>query len=118
MSILPGLGNIQANGNIPSHIFSLQCDSARYLDWLKTIKESHGSVELSSISLATSINEKGIYRIKAPVEGQKVRHCLKMIPKHVYFSSFPLISTKLTLNVLYAFDLFTSTAEPTLGSVK
>ncbi|XP_063149004.1 E3 ubiquitin-protein ligase RNF213 [Candoia aspera] len=47
-------------------------DSARYLDWLKTIKESHGSVELSSISLATTINCKGIYRIKAPLEGQKV----------------------------------------------
>ncbi|XP_034268690.1 E3 ubiquitin-protein ligase RNF213 [Pantherophis guttatus] len=53
------------------------CDSARYLDWLKTIKESHGSVELSSISLATSINEKGIYRIQAPVEGQKV--CLDTV---------------------------------------
>ncbi|XP_053146867.1 E3 ubiquitin-protein ligase RNF213-like isoform X2 [Hemicordylus capensis] len=47
-------------------------DSARYLQWLKTIKESHGSVELSSISLATAINSKGIYRIGAPAEGQKV----------------------------------------------
>ncbi|XP_025026630.1 E3 ubiquitin-protein ligase RNF213, partial [Python bivittatus] len=53
------------------------CDSARYLDWLKTIKESHGSVELSSISLATTINSKGIYRIKAPLEGQKV--CLDTV---------------------------------------
>ncbi|XP_067319963.1 E3 ubiquitin-protein ligase RNF213 isoform X2 [Anolis sagrei] len=48
------------------------CDSARHLEWLKTIKESHGSVELSSISLATTINNKGIYKIRAPVEGQKV----------------------------------------------
>ncbi|XP_062976188.1 E3 ubiquitin-protein ligase RNF213-like [Elgaria multicarinata webbii] len=48
------------------------CDSARYLEWLKTIKESHGSVELSSISLATTINTKGIYKIRAPTEGQKV----------------------------------------------
>ncbi|XP_048346006.1 E3 ubiquitin-protein ligase RNF213-like isoform X2 [Sphaerodactylus townsendi] len=47
-------------------------DSARYLEWLKTIKESHGSVELSSISLATTINSKGIYIIRAPAEGQKV----------------------------------------------
>nr|XP_056704626.1 E3 ubiquitin-protein ligase RNF213 [Euleptes europaea] len=47
-------------------------DSARYLEWLKTIKESHGSVELSSISLATTINRKGIYVIEAPAEGQKV----------------------------------------------
>ncbi|XP_071394340.1 E3 ubiquitin-protein ligase rnf213-alpha-like, partial [Centroberyx affinis] len=40
-------------------------DTARHLEWLKTIKESHGSVELSSLSLATSINERGIYIIKA-----------------------------------------------------
>nr|XP_046247516.1 E3 ubiquitin-protein ligase rnf213-alpha-like isoform X2 [Scatophagus argus] len=40
-------------------------DTARHLEWLKTIKESHGSVEFSSLSLATSINERGIYTIKA-----------------------------------------------------
>ncbi|XP_006886389.1 PREDICTED: E3 ubiquitin-protein ligase RNF213 [Elephantulus edwardii] len=44
-------------------------DSARSLDWLKTVKESHGSVELSSLSLATAINEKGIYVIQAPQGG-------------------------------------------------
>ncbi|XP_015680739.1 E3 ubiquitin-protein ligase RNF213 [Protobothrops mucrosquamatus] len=57
---------LESDHNLPEKLR----DSARYLDWLKTIKESHGSVELSSISLATRINEKGIYRIKAPVEGQ------------------------------------------------
>ncbi|XP_043925567.1 E3 ubiquitin-protein ligase RNF213 [Protopterus annectens] len=36
-------------------------DSARHLEWLKTVKDSHGSVELSSLSLATAINERGIY---------------------------------------------------------
>ncbi|XP_018560281.2 LOW QUALITY PROTEIN: E3 ubiquitin-protein ligase rnf213-alpha-like [Lates calcarifer] len=40
-------------------------DTARHLEWLKTVKESHGSVEFSSLSLATSINERGIYTIKA-----------------------------------------------------
>ncbi|XP_047442557.1 E3 ubiquitin-protein ligase rnf213-alpha isoform X2 [Mugil cephalus] len=40
-------------------------DTARHLEWLKTVRESHGSVELSSLSLATSINERGIYTIKA-----------------------------------------------------
>ncbi|CAK6972178.1 E3 ubiquitin-protein ligase rnf213-alpha-like isoform X5 [Scomber scombrus] len=40
-------------------------DTARHLDWLKTVKESHGSVEFSSLSLAKSINERGIYIIKA-----------------------------------------------------
>ncbi|XP_044056409.1 E3 ubiquitin-protein ligase rnf213-alpha-like isoform X2 [Siniperca chuatsi] len=40
-------------------------DTARHLEWLKTVRESHGSVEFSSLSLATSINERGIYTIKA-----------------------------------------------------
>ncbi|XP_034881723.1 E3 ubiquitin-protein ligase RNF213 isoform X2 [Mirounga leonina] len=47
-------------------------DSARNLEWLKTVKESHGSVELSSLSLATAINDKGIYEIRAPKGGQKI----------------------------------------------
>ncbi|XP_072522974.1 E3 ubiquitin-protein ligase rnf213-alpha-like isoform X2 [Salminus brasiliensis] len=41
-------------------------DSARHLDWLRTVKESHGSVELSSLSLATAINARGVYTISAP----------------------------------------------------
>lgn len=36
------------------------------------MKESHGSVELSSLSLATAINSRGIYIIQAPKDGQKV----------------------------------------------
>lgn len=52
--------------------FCPQCDSARNLEWLKTVKESHGSVELSSLSLATAINKGGIYVIEAPTDGQKV----------------------------------------------
>ena len=55
-----------------SLLLSQQCDSARNLEWLKTVKESHGSVELSSLSLATAINSRGIYVIKAPTDGQKV----------------------------------------------
>lgn len=51
---------------------SRQRDSARNLEWLKTVKESHGSVELSSLSLATAINNKGVYVIEAPADGQKV----------------------------------------------
>ncbi|XP_055264372.1 E3 ubiquitin-protein ligase RNF213 isoform X2 [Moschus berezovskii] len=47
-------------------------DSARNLEWLKTVKESHGSVELSSLSLATAINSRGIYVIKAPTDGRKI----------------------------------------------
>ncbi|KAM6164698.1 E3 ubiquitin-protein ligase RNF213 [Rhynchocyon petersi] len=47
-------------------------DSARNLKWLKTVRDSHGSVELSSLSLATAINSRGIYVIKAPIDGRKV----------------------------------------------
>ncbi|CAH6776517.1 Rnf213 [Phodopus roborovskii] len=54
------------------HLPSKLHDSARNLEWLKTVKESHGSVELSSLSLATVINNKGIYVIKAPKGGQKI----------------------------------------------
>jgi hypothetical protein len=43
----------------------LQRDTARHLEWLKTVKDSHGSVELSSLSLASAINRKGIYIISA-----------------------------------------------------
>ncbi|CAO2646302.1 E3 ubiquitin-protein ligase RNF213 [Lemmus lemmus] len=54
------------------HLPSKLQDSARNLEWLKTVKESHGSVELSSLSLATAINKRGIYVIKAPKGGQKI----------------------------------------------
>lgn len=42
-----------------------QCDSSRHLEWLKTVKDSHGSVELSSLSLASAINTNGVYVISA-----------------------------------------------------
>ncbi|XP_037626449.1 E3 ubiquitin-protein ligase rnf213-alpha-like isoform X1 [Sebastes umbrosus] len=52
---------LENDNKIPTKLW----DTARHLDWLKTVKESHGSVEFSSLSLATSINENGIYTIKA-----------------------------------------------------
>ncbi|XP_055738567.1 E3 ubiquitin-protein ligase rnf213-alpha-like [Salvelinus fontinalis] len=52
------LGN---DSNIPNKLR----DTARHLEWLKTVKDSHGSVELSSLSLAKSINTRGIYIISA-----------------------------------------------------
>ncbi|XP_066560678.1 E3 ubiquitin-protein ligase rnf213-alpha [Amia ocellicauda] len=47
--------------NLPKKL----CDTARHLEWLKTVKDSHGSVELSSLSLASAINKKGIYIISS-----------------------------------------------------
>ena len=54
-----------------------QVDTARHLEWLKTVKESHGSVELSSLSLASSINTKGTYVISAR-NVKRVNNCIKM----------------------------------------
>ncbi|KAG8579470.1 hypothetical protein GDO81_010907 [Engystomops pustulosus] len=47
-------------------------DSARHIEWLKTVKESHGSVELSSLSLATKINKRGVYIIQSPKENKTI----------------------------------------------
>nr|XP_040124466.1 E3 ubiquitin-protein ligase RNF213 [Ictidomys tridecemlineatus] len=54
------------------HLPSKLRDSARNLGWLKTVKESHGSIELSSLSLAAAINSRGIYEIRAPTSDQKI----------------------------------------------
>ncbi|XP_016116503.1 E3 ubiquitin-protein ligase rnf213-alpha-like, partial [Sinocyclocheilus grahami] len=52
-------------------------DSARHLEWLKTVKDSHGSVETSSLSLASAININGVYVISA----QNQKFCLEDILK-------------------------------------
>ena len=38
-------------------------DTARQLDWLKRVKESHGSVELNALASAQAINDRGIYTV-------------------------------------------------------
>lgn len=40
-----------------------QRESTRLLSWLKALKETHGSVEQSSLSLASAINANGVYLI-------------------------------------------------------
>ncbi|KAM9745174.1 E3 ubiquitin-protein ligase rnf213-alpha-like isoform 2-T2 [Menidia menidia] len=52
---------LENDGKLPQKLR----DSARHLEWLKTVKDSHGSVELSSLSLASAINNKGVYLINA-----------------------------------------------------
>ncbi|XP_022806308.1 E3 ubiquitin-protein ligase rnf213-alpha-like [Stylophora pistillata] len=37
------------------------CDTSRHLDWLKTVKESHGSVAMTSLVQAKTINSSGVY---------------------------------------------------------
>lgn len=43
--------------------FAFQRESSRLLNWLQGLKETHGSVEQSSLSLASSINAHGVYHI-------------------------------------------------------
>ena len=43
--------------------FIFQFDTARQLEWLKTVKQSHGSVEVTSLAQAESINTNGIYQV-------------------------------------------------------
>uniref|UniRef100_A0A8C1VS82 RING-type E3 ubiquitin transferase n=1 Tax=Cyprinus carpio TaxID=7962 RepID=A0A8C1VS82_CYPCA len=41
-------------------------DSRRWLDWLKGLRETHGSVEKSSLSMASDINTEGVYHVGWP----------------------------------------------------
>uniref|UniRef100_A0A8B9ZNF4 RING-type E3 ubiquitin transferase n=1 Tax=Anas zonorhyncha TaxID=75864 RepID=A0A8B9ZNF4_9AVES len=59
---------LETDENLPKKLRA----SAQHLEWLKTVKESHGSVELSSLSLAATINSRGVYVLRAPSDGQKV----------------------------------------------
>jgi len=48
---------------VKSLLLSLQRDTARQLDWLERVKESHGSVEVNALASAREINDKGIYSV-------------------------------------------------------
>ncbi|XP_051795751.1 E3 ubiquitin-protein ligase rnf213-beta [Acanthochromis polyacanthus] len=51
-------------------------ESTRLLNWLKALKETHGSVEQSSLSLASSINTDGVYHVGWS-DGNTERRCLQ-----------------------------------------
>ncbi|KAM7381116.1 hypothetical protein PAMA_012108 [Pampus argenteus] len=57
-----------------------QRESSRLLSWLKELKETHGSVEQSSLSLASSINAHGVYHIRWSDENTEKR-CLQNMLK-------------------------------------
>ena len=40
-----------------------QVDTSSKLEWLKSVKKAHGSVEVSSIAQAEAINENGVYHV-------------------------------------------------------
>ena len=43
--------------------FHYQKDTSRHLEWLKTVKESHGSVAMTSLAQAKAINSNGVYHV-------------------------------------------------------
>ncbi|KAM9837888.1 LOW QUALITY PROTEIN: E3 ubiquitin-protein ligase rnf213-beta [Aulostomus maculatus] len=51
-------------------------ESTRLLSWLKGLRETHGSVEQSSLSLASAINAHGVYHIGWS-EGNTEKRCLQ-----------------------------------------
>ncbi|XP_036391600.1 E3 ubiquitin-protein ligase rnf213-beta-like [Megalops cyprinoides] len=53
-------------------------DSTRLLDWLKGLRETHGSVEQSSLALATAINAQGVYHVGGAEPGPGKR-CLQSL---------------------------------------
>ncbi|XP_028287710.1 E3 ubiquitin-protein ligase rnf213-beta isoform X2 [Parambassis ranga] len=54
-------------------------ESTRLLNWLKGLKETHGSVEQSSLSLASSINAHGVYHLGWSDENTEKRCLQNMI---------------------------------------
>ncbi|PFX17552.1 E3 ubiquitin-protein ligase RNF213, partial [Stylophora pistillata] len=48
---------VEADQMLPRKLY----DTSRNLDWLKTVKESHGSVAMTSLVQATTINSSGVY---------------------------------------------------------
>ncbi|XP_078489225.1 E3 ubiquitin-protein ligase rnf213-alpha-like [Ciona intestinalis] len=59
-------------------------ETAKHLEWLKTVKDFHGSVEKSSLTRAQQINERGLYRIGGETQQiPSLDNCLELvIPKH------------------------------------
>lgn len=67
------------------------------------MKESHGSVELSSLSLASAINNKGIYLINTQTE-KKVNNTIKNHGFILYMQQMSY-SNKCLTRVLFSFQL-------------
>ena len=44
-------------------LIALQVDTDRHLEWLKGVKESHGSVAMTSLMQAEAINARGIFQV-------------------------------------------------------
>ena len=47
-------------------------DTNRHMPWLQSVKTSHGSVEMSSLMEAQSINKQGTYRVGCGDESSSI----------------------------------------------
>ncbi|KAI0241298.1 E3 ubiquitin-protein ligase [Lamellibrachia satsuma] len=90
--------------NLPTKLV----DTFRHLDWLKNVKESHGSVELDAISQATAINDRGVYCVgkQNGIEPETVDNVVRLIlmpetedgeQKHYGFQDLQNLQSKLML---------------------
>ncbi|KAL3881514.1 hypothetical protein ACJMK2_027946, partial [Sinanodonta woodiana] len=52
---------LKADRNLPEKLI----DTCRHLEWLKTVKQAHGSVEVTSLAQAKAINSMGIFHVGA-----------------------------------------------------
>lgn len=50
----------------------MQMDTNRHMEWLQSVKTSHGSVAMSSLMEAQTINEHGIYRVGCENESSSI----------------------------------------------
>lgn len=57
-------------------LFILQETSNQYLNWFKDIKESHGSVEVTSLKQVDAIKDRGIFKVGYPGDAVKRKHQL------------------------------------------
>ncbi|XP_064635715.1 E3 ubiquitin-protein ligase RNF213-like isoform X3 [Lineus longissimus] len=60
-------GALKSDPKLPKKLKSTQ----GLMDWLKFVKDSHGSVEVSSLSEADAINARGIYKVGNLKKGHK-----------------------------------------------
>ncbi|KAL3881507.1 hypothetical protein ACJMK2_027939 [Sinanodonta woodiana] len=68
--------DLKADPNLPRKLH----DTNRNLEWLKTVKQAHGSVEVTSLAQAKAISSKGIFRVGA-------LNTIKNITKGMVFDS-------------------------------
>ena len=60
---------LKTDAKIPQKLL----DSNRHLDWLRIIKEQHGSIEISSIQRVNAINATGVYSLNLAKETMSMK---------------------------------------------